>query len=199
MAGSANLDFFAVEEDQEAILSFLFSQTDVRVFEAYSEFGTDLREFRTTEEVSAAYPLGIDLHGNGHAVLLKLWSPSVMEQLSIRRIALNPESCNGHTFRYCIDGGGLMQLYFGGVCERVVTLSHFGHQSQVRAEKWDVDQGVKWPVLKKLSNRIVYHIRKRLGVAKVPGRPVLAKAYELAKSGYALKLATQTPWEYELQ
>src|SRR4051812_15223051 len=32
MARSANLDFFAVEADQRAVLDFLFSSTDVRVF-----------------------------------------------------------------------------------------------------------------------------------------------------------------------
>ena len=33
MAASANLDFFAAETDQRAVLDFLFSSTDVRVFE----------------------------------------------------------------------------------------------------------------------------------------------------------------------
>jgi hypothetical protein len=92
-----------------------------------------------------------------------------------------------------------MQLYFEGVCGQVVTMSHFGHQSQVRAETWNVDHGVNWEALQKVSNRIQYHIRKRLGVGKVPGRPVLAQALGLANAGYALKLATQTPWQFQLQ
>jgi hypothetical protein len=199
MARSANLDFFAAEADQGAVLDFLFSSTDVRVFESYSEYGAELREFRSTDELAAAFPLGTDPHGNGHAVLLQLWSPSVMSDLIIRRFALDPAHCEGHTFRHCIEGGGLMQLYLGGVCGRVVTMSHFGHQSRVRAQKWDVDQGVNWEALQALSNRITYHIRKRLAVGKVPGRPVLPQAMALARAGYALKLAAQTPWAFELQ
>ena len=74
-------------------------------------------------------------------------------------------------------------------------MSHFGHQSQVRAKKWDVDKGVNWEALKTVSNRIQYHIRRRLAAGKVPGCPVLAQALELAQAGYALKLATQTPWQ----
>jgi hypothetical protein len=62
-----------------------------------------------------------------------------------------------------------------------------------------VDDGVNWEALKTVSNRIQYHIRKRLAAGKVPGRPVLPQALELAQSGYALKLATQTPWAFELQ
>lgn len=199
MTTSARLDFFAAETDQRAVLDFLFSSTDVRVFESYSEFDAELREFHSTEEMAVAFPLGTDQYGNGNAVLLQLWSPAVMSKLTIERFAVDPAACNGHTFRHRIDGGGLMQLYLGGVCGQVLTMSHFGHQSQTRAQTWGVDQGVNWEALKKLSNRIQYHIRKRLAAGKVPGRPVLAQALELAKAGYALKLATQTPWQFELQ
>jgi hypothetical protein len=196
---SANLDFFAAENDLRAVLDFIFTSTDARVFESYSEYGADLREFRSTEELAAIFPLGRDPHENGHAVLLQLWSPSVMRDLTTTRIALNPSACEGHTYRYRIDGGGLMQLYLGGVCERVVTKSHFGHQSHVRAQKWDMDEGVNFESLKKLSNRIQYHVRKRLAAGKAPAMPVLPQALELARSGYALKLAKQTPWAFELE
>ncbi len=199
MARSANLDFFAAESDQRAVLDFLFSSTDARVFESYSEPDAELREFTSTDELAAAYPVGTDLHGNGHAILLQLWSPTVMRDLCIRRFKLDPAHCNGHTFRHSIEGGGLMQLYFGGVCDRVVTASHFGHQSQVRAKAWEVDDGVNWEGLKTLSNRIQYHIRKRLAAGKAGSMPVLPAALVLARAGYALKSATQTPWAYELE
>src|SRR5438105_3224797 len=106
---SAHLNFFAAEADQKALIDFLFSSTDIRVFESYSEFDKDLREFRSTDELAATFPLGIDPSGNASAILLQLWSPSVMSELTITRFALNPAACNGHTFRYCIEGGALMQ------------------------------------------------------------------------------------------
>jgi hypothetical protein len=85
MARSANLEFFAAKADQRAVLDFLFSSTDVRVFESYSEYDAELREFRSTDELAATFPIGTDPHGNGTAVLLQLWSPSVMRDLTIRR------------------------------------------------------------------------------------------------------------------
>ena len=199
MARSANLDFFAAEADQRAVLGFLFSSTDVRVFESYSEFGADIREFRSIAELAAVFPIGTDPHGNGHAVSLQLWSPSVMRDLTIRRFALNPAHCNGHTFRHNIEGGGLIQLYLGGECGRVVTKSHYGHQSQVRAQAWQVGDGVDWEMLKALSACIQNHVRKRLAAGKAGSRPVLSQALELAQSGYALKDASQCPDSYELQ
>jgi hypothetical protein len=72
MARSVNLDFFAAEADQRAVLDFLFSSTDVRVFESYSEYDADLREFRSTDELAAAFQLGIDPWGNGKVILLQV-------------------------------------------------------------------------------------------------------------------------------
>lgn len=132
---SGNLDFFAAEQDQKALMDFLFSFTDVRVFESYSEFDQDLREFHSTDELDAVFTLGNDPFGNGAAVLLQLWSPSVMSEVKIKRFEVNPVACDGHTYRHSIEGGALMQLYFGGIYESIVTQSHFGHQSQKRAQK----------------------------------------------------------------
>lgn len=199
MTRSANLDFFAAETDQRAVLDFLFSATDVRVFESYSEPDAELREFKSTDELAAAFELGADPHGNGHAILLQLWSPAVMNELSIRRFQLDPAYANGHSFRHNIEGGGVMQLYFGGTCDRVVTRSHFGHQSQARAAAWEIADGVRWEALKVLSGRIQYHIRKRLAEGKAASCPVLPQAASLARAGFALKLAAQTPWAYEFQ
>lgn len=199
MARSANLDFFAAEADLRAVLDFLFSSTDVRVFESYSEFSADLREFRSTDELAAVFPVGSDPHGNGCAVLLQLWSPSVMRELTIQRFALNPAHCKGHTFRHRIEGAGLIQLYLGGVCGQVITKSYYGHQSQVRAQAWHREEGVNWEALKTLSARIQYHIRSRLAVGKAGSRPVLTQAVELAQAGYALKESTQCPQAYSLQ
>src|SRR2546429_7311720 len=105
MTKSINLDFFAAEADQRAVLDFLCSSTDVRVFESYSAYDADLREFSCTDDLAAAFHLGHDAAGIGDAILLQLWSPSVMQELTITRFALNPRACEGHTFRHRIDGG----------------------------------------------------------------------------------------------
>ena len=55
MSTSTNLNFFAAHSDQHAILDFIFSATDVRVFEVYSEGGADLREFRSADDVASAF------------------------------------------------------------------------------------------------------------------------------------------------
>jgi hypothetical protein len=59
-AAVANLDFFAADADQKSVIEFLFSSADVRVFESYSEFDQDLREFRSFEELASVFPIGTD-------------------------------------------------------------------------------------------------------------------------------------------
>ena len=83
----AQVDFFAVRQDLRRVIEFLLGETDFRIFELYSEFGQELREFTTYGELIAAFDIGRDKHGHGYAVLLSLWSSSVMAKLvtSIRK------------------------------------------------------------------------------------------------------------------
>lgn len=192
----ANLDFFAIRPDFEQLFAFLFGETDFRVFESYSEPGQHIREFTSFDDLCETFEVGQDKHGNGTAVLLQLWSPSVMPEKQIDRISLDPKKCDGFTFRFRISGYGLVQLYLGGVHDRIITKSHYGHFSERSAARCgDVSQ-VNWSALSRLSGQLQRHIRRKLGVAKVPGRPVLAGAYKLSTEGYELKEAAQTPWTY---
>src|SRR6266853_1466124 len=114
----ASIDFYALKEDIRQLVHFIFEETDLRIFESYSEYDKELREFRSFDDLSAAFDLGTDKHGNGSAVLLQLWSSAVMAKVEFERIALKVP---GHSFRYRISGsGGLIQLYFGGEYEHVI-------------------------------------------------------------------------------
>lgn len=191
----ARLDFFGIRSDFEQVFAFLFAETDFRVFESSSEFGKPIREFGSFADLCGAFDIGRDKNGNGHAALLQLWSPSIMPEPQIERINLDPTKCDGFTFRIRISGYGLVQLYLGGVHDRVITKSHYGHFSERGAARWGDVSKVNWGALSKLSGKVQRYVRK-LGAGKVPGRPVLAGAYKLSTEGYELKEAAQTPWAY---
>lgn len=195
----ANLDFFAARSDVQRLIEYLLSETDVRIFESYSEPEKEIREFRSFDELSLAFDIGGDKHGNGSAALLQLFSPSVMNELVIERINLDPKFCDGKTFRFKVSGYALIQLYPGGVHKEVLTISHFGHNSESRAREWGYTSGVNWDAMKKLSSQIQYHIRKRLAVTKAGPCPVLPEALTLVKSGLKLKYSAGTSWEYSIQ
>jgi hypothetical protein len=193
----ARLDFFAVRDDQVSLIDFLFRETDVRIFDHYSEYDQKLREFFSVREIEAVYELGIDKYATGPCITLMLWSASVMSQLDIIRIELDPKWVEGHTFRYYIDGFGLMELCLSGVYERTITPSGFGNFSEQGARKHGYTEGVNWDALKKLSNKIQYHIRRRLAVAKASSCMVLPAAFELAKASYVLKPHANGDWRFD--
>src|SRR5262245_16139913 len=107
--------------DYKLVFDFIFSSTDFRVFESYSEPDQQLHEFKSFDQLASIFPIGDDPHGNVTAVLLQLWSPSVMQKLTIERFGLDPKRCQGHTFRHRIAGGGLFQLYLGGIHSQIIT------------------------------------------------------------------------------
>ncbi len=194
----ASLDFFAARDDQIAIVEFIWAETDFRIFETASEFGEELKEFRSVKDLDAVARVGVSNRGDGTVHHLQLWSPSVMKDLEIERIKLDPSACQGHTFRFDIRGWALVQLYLGGTREQVLTKSHIGHNTETRARNWGHNDGVDWDALSKLSARLRYNVGRRLPVAKAPGRPVLPAAYELVERGYLLKEFVQSTWSHEV-
>jgi hypothetical protein len=194
-----NLDFFAARDDLIAVLSFVFDETDFHVFESYSRFGETLRDFTSVDALDDAFTLGKDPHGNGFAITLQLWSPSVCKKPRVTKIKLDPKTCGGHSVRYNIDGFGLAQLYLGGVYKKIVTKSHFGHNSEPRAKKWGGAGGIDWKAMAQISGRLQRHVRKlAVAKAKTPGRPILPAALALAQKGYALKDMKTAPWSHEI-
>jgi len=186
----ASIDFYALGDDIRGLVHAIFEESDLRVFESYSRYDSELREFRSFDELSAAFSLGNDAHGNGHAVPLQLWSPSVMPRVEFERIALKVA---GHSFRYRISGVGLIHLSFGGEHEGIITDSHYGHWSEAGARQraaGDVD-AVEWSALSRLSGRIQRHIRNKMAVARVRGRPILPAAFAALQRGLGLRYSSQ--------
>ena len=178
----ANLDFFAVREDLLDLLSFIYSETDCVVFESYSRFDTELRQFGSIQEVDSAYRIGDDPNGNGGAITLQLHSPSISAPPRVRRINLNVP---GHSFRFSVESAGLMQLYFGGAHNGFISRSHFGHWNEAGARQRCIlpSDEVNWTLHRTLSGKIQRHIKNRLAHAKVHGRYILARSFAELQTG----------------
>ena len=112
-----NIDFYAAGADFHAVLTYVFEQSKCRVFESYSPPGEELTEFKSIDDLSARYPIGI-CRGSGPSVLLQLVPPGASHQFSIRRISMQRELCDGHTFRYALEGWDLIHLHLGALVQR---------------------------------------------------------------------------------
>lgn len=176
----ANLDFYALQDDLRRLLSFIYSETDITIYELSSEFDREVRCFESLQQIEAVYRLG-----DYRAAHLQLWSPSVMKKPIIRRISLKVP---GHSFRYAVEGAGLMQLYLDGAKDGVIYHSHFGHWNEAGAKERSIHPAADcdWRALSKVSGKIQRHIRGKLAVRKLHSRPVLAEAFDAVQNGSTL-------------
>jgi hypothetical protein len=120
--------------------------------------------------------------GTHPAVYLQLWSQAAMKSPIIRRIDLK---VHGHSFRYSVEGAGLMQLYLDGVKDGIIHHTHFGCWSEAGAKQRSIHPTADcdWRALAKVSGQIQRHVRQKLAVAKLHGRPVLRHAFDSVSHG----------------
>ncbi|MGI4875078.1 MAG: hypothetical protein ACRYFX_28320 [Janthinobacterium lividum] len=183
--------FFAAEADKIALLEFLFSKTNLQVFDSYSPLGQTVRQYKCLADVTSAFDLKI---GSQFAVTLQLWSPNFDGKISFPKIKLNPKYCQGHTFRYQTAGWGLIQLYFGGEQNGILHHSHLGNWSErgalAAADKQDEAEitSWNWREINRVSRQIRYFIHQKMAVAKLGSLGILPDAQEQIAQGIALSL-----------
>ena len=157
-------DFFADKNDKIEILNFILTETDLQIFDSYSELGQEINQYKTTNDIVSKFDLE---NGAQFAILFQLWTPRLKGDLVFRKVDLNPKYCNGHTFRYACEGFGLIQLYFGGIKNNEVKRSHIGHSSEKRALSWGTTFGTvdhvkkwDWKEVEKVGRSLKYQINK---------------------------------------
>ena len=184
-------DFFADENDKVDILDFIFKNTDLRIFDHYSPYGKEINEYKNTYEISSKFDLR---KGGQFALTFQLWSPRFKGEIIYKRIELDPEKCNGYNFRYSVEGWGLIQLYFGGIQNNILHLSHIGHFSEKGALKWESTNKINgkiskwdWKEIEKTSRKLRYHIQQNLSVRKIGSYTVLSAAASLENQGVEIR------------
>ncbi len=178
-----NYDFFAAQNDVQTILDFIFSETDLILYELNSANGKDIRSFQKTEDVLKVFNFS---NRHNPDSKFQLWSPKFKGDLVFQKIELNPLYCKGHTFRYSTEGWGLIQLYFGRLHKNILESSTLQLQSEKRAliwestykylgavNKWD------WKEVQSTARKIKYQIHNKMAVKKNNGYGILkgAEAY----------------------
>jgi hypothetical protein len=186
-----NIDFYAAGPDFLQVLSYVFKQSACRVFESYSPPGEEIAEFKSIDDLSARYPIGV-CRASGPSVLLRLVPPSASHQFSIRRISLQPELCDGHAFRYAVEGWGLINLNLGGIGPKGLVNSNSNHNTEARARKWlETHRELgpieiwNWREIAAISSALNRFIRTKLATYKLGSHPVLPDAAAAFAAGLA--------------
>lgn len=154
--------FYAARQDVLDVLDHILSLPDVRLFEMYSPYDTGIREIKAVKDFGGYYPAFQAEGGLQKEVFLSLWLTRIAPANPIERIELDPDRCNGATFRYCVNGGGTVNLYLGGRDQSALSRTLVSWNSQARAVKWGIDAGIDWTLHRKWTNKLKYHITKRM-------------------------------------
>ena len=164
-------DFYGTKEDKKLILDFIFSETNYQVFDHYSDCGKELNQYFSTDEILKKFDLE---NGRQYAVTLGLWNSLDGTKNIVRRIELNPQKCDGHTFRYSSVGWGIQRLYFGGIQNGYLNQSEFmGFNEKGAIEKDLINpenereaHKLDWKLICSNQRKLKNYIEKKIGVEK---------------------------------
>ena len=115
------------------LAGFVFESGAPDVFHAFSGYSQPLRCFTSSSE------LGADIESafaTGQKSLhFALHYPDTKGRVAERKITLNAKKCEGHTWRYTIEGWGLIQFQ-GDLRHASVIECRVAVNTQKRAEAW---------------------------------------------------------------
>jgi hypothetical protein len=184
-----NCDFYAAGTDHRSVLDFLLTHGECDIYELASRFEKPLQQFRSLSDFEAHFAIADWRIGSSVTMHLQLYAHRSGGHFIARRVSLNPESCNGATFRYSAEGWGLIQLYLEAPRHGRLSSSHTNHNSAKRAEVWsDTIENLgspsdwDWNRVSSFSGRLNRFIRS-LAVAKDRSRPILPHAAALQSEG----------------
>ncbi len=120
------------KERVERLVKLAFEIGIVRFFESYSEMDEEIVEIVDFENYLKYYDNSIR---NGKKALgFGLYYKEAKGHFNIRKIRLKPKYCNGKTFRYCIEGWGIIFIDLDLRSEEIEC--RVSVNSEKRAQNW---------------------------------------------------------------
>ena len=141
----------------QALADAIFKERPSTVVEAYSAFSQELRTFQSASEL-CAYATAQRGSRDG-SVHVAVHYPDMAGRVVRTRVPLEPKKCDGHTYRYRVDGWGLIWVYLQ---LRPANLESFvSANSEKRANAWaptfpeiDAPSTWDWPVVARHLRRL---------------------------------------------
>src|SRR5690606_33132991 len=176
----AQLDFFGLDEDFYSLMQFVFAETDMIVYEAYSRIDRDIRQIKSVEELR-----GMADERMAGGFLLRGWFPDVTDRPTFNTFKLDPRV---GTHRTSLEGAGVVQFLQGVIDLGHLKFSSFTHWNEAGAIQRAVPGygKVNWAAMRRHSGRIHRHTHNKLAVAKAATASVLPHAYAALREGLSL-------------
>ena len=179
------MNFFALRDDLKLITNFMFEELGFTIYETYSRFDSDIREFTPDSNLQDFE----DLRGN---VRFCAWVGSCKGVAKFELIkSAKPELFTFRTRVHCISQVQIIQN--GYTDQGHLRHCNIGHWTEAGvnqrgAYSEEEISNLDWNLFNSVTRKLKYHIRKRLAVAKLHEMPVLPAAFsELNSEKYSLQ------------
>lgn len=146
----------------DALMRVVFANDTPTVMEKYSDYDATPRRFSTHDDVLTFAETEVSKPAG--AVSIAIHYPDMRGRLAVTRISLNPEACQGATYRFCCEGWGVIYAYLP-VAEPVGIAPFISANSEKRAmawastyPKWDSPASWDWGAV----NRHLRRLRRAL-------------------------------------
>lgn len=174
--------FYAHIQDRLDILDYIFTKTDLQVFDMNSKINEEIKEYKTIDEIIQNNPE--ILENNKLGVYFRLWSPRLGRGIKSGEpkpykttMNENVQKEKGWFFRYRFDGLGLISISFEGSPDPAVSReSSIGHLTKERALGIKVAKALKedvcangwnWKEIYATGRQLKSHIHNKMAVRKL--------------------------------
>ena len=125
-----NCNFYAVDNDYEVILDFVFKKLYCEVYQKLSQPNTEIVKFANTTEVIKYYDLAKFSQETKKSAHLVLWPIKASSNFSVTRVAMTSKKAKPGSFRYRAEGWGVIQLELNGNSTKGLIHSHSNHNTE---------------------------------------------------------------------
>jgi hypothetical protein len=146
------------------LAAFVFDSGEPVVFQAYSACGQPLRRFRTASELISS--IESEITQGQRFLLYAIHFPDSLGHVAEQKITLNAKKCGGHTWRYAVEGWGLIQFQ-ADVKHAPMVICRVAVNTQKRAEAWASTfphlggpGSWNWQAVEKHARRIIRRMKK---------------------------------------
>ncbi len=152
-------------EDISQIINIIFSIGNVKVYEFYSEMEKDLMQFGNANELKSYVQEAVN---NDNKLLnFALYYLESNGFYEIVKIDLDPKYCEGKTWRYRVDGWGLIHFQIDLRKSDSDIECRFTVNSQKRAKNWESTcTKLKspdlwdWKIVESKARKLIYELKK---------------------------------------
>lgn len=147
------------------LFDFIFSDSSVQVYESYSQMEEKTVQINDKNGFNIYFQKAIS--ENAKNLGFVIYYPESKGSIFFSKIKLNPDQCNGKTYRYRTDGWGLIAVHLDVLNKDSEIVCSVSANSEKRATNWksinpefgDPDLW-KWKIVESKTRSIIYRLKK---------------------------------------